>query len=94
MSQTNKSPFKIEKGIPLPKMVGRKHKQNKYPFKWMLIGDSFTTGKKFKTAGESDVAIRSLGSAARNWKAKVGLRGWKFTTAKMPDRTIRIWRVK
>lgn len=85
--------IKIEKNIPKPISRTRASEQRKYLFSKMEVGDSFTTGVKYKTNGDSDVAIRGLSNAARAWK-KANHQNWKFSTAKMPDGTIRIWRMK
>lgn len=87
------SKIKIEKNVPLPKRKARGAAQRSYLFGQMKVGDSFTTGIKYKTAGESDIAIRTLSNAARNWK-NINNKEWKFSTAKMPNGTIRIWRIK
>lgn len=88
-----KSDFKIDSHIPYPDKRVRRHEQRKYRFSEMKVGDSFSTGIKYKHAGDSDIQIRILSNAARNWK-NINHPNWKFSTAKMPNGTVRIWRIK
>lgn len=84
--------YQIEKNIPIP--AGKRENQTSlYPFKEMKVGDSFSIGVIEGSKGDSDVAMRKVGNAARNWKNKVGRTEWKFRVRKMEDNSVRIWRV-
>lgn len=78
--------YTIEKGIPLPlrHTTGVKGRHAKYPFKDMQIGDSFVT-----TCKDSG---RSLILTSKKYAQKYSPQT-TFTTAKVGENTIRIWRV-
>ena len=77
--------FKIEKDIPIPKAA--RGPANKYPFKKMVIDDSFEYGDY----NNSD--LKRVCNAARNWAKMAGLK-WKFEGRLTEDDKLRIWRTK
>lgn len=70
---------KLQKGIPIPNK--RYGLTSKYPFDNMEVGDSFVASK------------HSILSVARNW-ARINKKDYKFTTRKIAENKIRIWRIK
>lgn len=85
--------FKIEKDVPLPQGAGRGWR--KYPFCDMEVGDSFLVPR-------DEVKLRSVGSNGRLGAATIytaasqyGRRlGRRFTARKLPDGSVRVWRVE
>lgn len=71
--------YTIEKSVPLPS----KRQRIIYPFPDMQIGDSFSVPSS---------KYQNLNGAARAYEKKNP--GTKFTTRKMQDNEIRIWRVQ
>lgn len=79
--------FTIQKGVPIPEIITKRKRTERYSFENMMVGDSFLYST-VKTEGRQ----RYLGNAARNW-AKYRKNGWKFTV-RQTDEGIRIWRIK
>lgn len=84
--------FKIEKNIPIPEDVTRR---GKFPFLEMEVGDSFVVP-------ESEAGWRQFHQPRAGWTSIVhtlasryGKRlGRRFTCRKLPDRSVRVWRVE
>ena len=81
----SKSPYKIEKGVPMP----RPRRKREYPWEQMEVGDSFLLSCKSEDAAK--VANRAR-SAADSFAKKRGL-SWRFSFRHV-EGGIRIWRTK
>ena len=68
--------FKIEKGVPITKVVNRVGRQPKYPFRAMEIGDSI-------------VGSKAIMVAAREWFRG---NGRQCVCRNQPDGSYRVWR--
>ena len=82
--------FKIEKNIAWSKSEG--NKPPIYPFSSMEIGDSFLYDEPYSRYNMSKIS-----NAARNWATKTDekkCRNWRFSTRKVNDNQIRIWRIQ
>ena len=79
------SEIEIEKGIAIPAYGIRGSHRAKYPFRQMEVGDSFTV---MDTTVSFQVLMNRLCGASRNCKNK------KFTTRKIGDHEVRVWRLK
>jgi hypothetical protein len=75
------SPYRVEKGIPLPPRKTSGSYRSKYPFTRMAIGDSFVV---------ADSATAKIRTAA-SWAAI--RHGMKFSCRKTDD-GIRVWRTR
>ena len=78
--------FKIESGIPIPKM-GRK---STYPLGEMNVGDSFVFADPYTMQAQSAATCAFI-----SWKKHSNIPGvqkWKFISRKV-DNTLRVWRV-
>lgn len=75
--------YKIEKGIPIPKKVTR---ESKFPFKSMVIGDSFLTNSSSQT-----VIVASY-----RYRRKIEPEKFKITirVEGKSKSMIRVWRVE
>lgn len=70
--------FLIETGIPIPE---RRHRDSKYPFAFMEVGDSVLL----------DMSVARAGSVAKG----IGKpRGFKFTVRKIAEGQVRVWRIE
>lgn len=82
--------FKIIKNAPIPKKSNGRHKRvSIYPFAEMEVGDSFDVPLDVK---KKVATIRGKISNAVIVFCKSNV-GVKFTTRKMPDGHIRVWRI-
>lgn len=82
--------FTIIKNAPIPaKDTGPKNRISKYPFAEMELGDAFDVPLEAK---KTIAAIRGRISNAAATFCKKNV-GFKFTTRKMPDGCIRVWRI-
>lgn len=74
------SEFHIEKGIPVPKLVGT-GRRNKYPFESMEVGDSF-----FVKDGKVKTLSRSCGTYGKRLERKF--------TSRTVEGGARVWRTE
>lgn len=76
--------FEIEKGIPLPESNKARGRELKYPFRKMLVGDSFVVPVSTR------LEYQKLSSAA----SQAGIRsGMKFATRRV-DGGVRVFRIE
>lgn len=74
--------IQIDKNIPIPPRPTLPGRPSKYPFAEMEVGDSFATDKPCRgttISGSINFAAKKL--------------GYKFTSRKQADGTIRVWRI-
>lgn len=81
--------FPITKNAPIPPRSSSRKGQSKYPFHEMEINDSFQV---VAPEGRSVDQIRTRLLAATSRQAR--LTGKRFTTRKIDDRSVGVWRVK
>lgn len=81
------SEFKLESGVPIPKVSRVTKGSTKYPFESMNVGDSFAV--PMKDASVETVLNRVRAATFRYAKDY----GGKFTVRVMDDETVRIWRI-
>ena len=74
-TSTTTSKFPIEKGIPMPKRLGR----NKYPWHAMEIGDSFLVTNLNRNSAHAAArkASESLGRVFKARQTSDGVRIWR-----------------
>ena len=93
----NRTPFTIEKGIPVASNRGpkrhRRLKKPDFPFGQMEVGDSFAVSRADVENAELIVVQNMVSGAASTWCSNYKGPGKpKFTTRQMRGDTVRCWR--
>lgn len=97
VASTSSTQFVIQSNIPLPPRTYGPGASAKYPFAAMRVGDSFAVSiadynSRGKTPATVDRVQGTLMNCAYTY-ARSHDRRAKFSTRKISDTTVRIWRV-
>lgn len=80
--------YKVEKGIPLPKVRNYTQPRSIYPWEELKVGDSFLVKPK---GDEPRTVIARLSPSATSWGKR---HNKKFTLRTVEKGAVRVWRVK
>lgn len=89
------SEFTVERGISVPpRTFGGRGRPPRYPFAQLRVGDSFavTRAQYGKGAADANQMLSGVCNLARNY-AKHHNPSAKFTTRKIDENTVRVWRI-